>query len=75
MNKTLLVLSMAWYVGAMIFTISILWHYKRQPNDRLPVWGTILIIVFWFIVFPLALLILLAAWVDEKYFTEEDDLK
>ncbi|WP_272654033.1 hypothetical protein [Providencia sp. PROV091] len=73
MNETLLAFSMVWYVGAMIFTAAIIWHYKRQPIDRLPVWATILIIIFWFIALPLALLILFAAWIDDKYFSDEDD--
>ncbi|HBO23743.1 MAG TPA: hypothetical protein DD649_12775 [Providencia sp.] len=73
MNETLLVLAMIWYMGAMIFTISILWYYKRQPTDRLPVWGTILIIIFWFVSFPVALIILLIIWIDIQYFSDEGD--
>lgn len=63
-----------WAVGVFIFLISIIWHYKKHPDDALPIWGTMLIIWFWFIALPIAILILFSLWVDIKFFSKEDDI-
>ncbi|HEF8780543.1 MULTISPECIES: hypothetical protein [Providencia] len=73
MSDGMIISLVIWVIGMLFFCGAIIWHYKRQPSDRLPIWATSLIIVFWFIALPLALLILFAAWIDDKYFSDEDD--
>lgn len=73
MNDGMIIFLIVWGIGILFFCASIIWHYQRQPDDRLPMWATVLIIVFWFISLSLALLVLFATWVDEKYFSDEDD--
>lgn len=72
MSDGMIIFLVVWGTGVLIFLVTTPLHYKRQPDDRLPMWATILIIVFWFIALPLALLILFAAWIDEKYFSDEE---
>ncbi|MBZ3682633.1 hypothetical protein J1N41_15805 [Providencia rettgeri] len=73
MSDGIIISLIVWGIGALFFCTSIIWHYKRQPADRLPMWATILIIIFWFAALILALLLLLALWIDNKYFTNEGD--
>lgn len=72
MSNGMIIFLVIWGIGMLFFCGAIIWHCKRQQDDRLPMWATFLIIVFWFIAFPLALLILFAAWVDDKYFSDEE---
>lgn len=69
MSNGMIISLVIWVIGMLFFCGAIIWHYKRQPNDRLTIWATSLIIIFWFI----ALLILLVAWIDVEYFSDGDD--
>ncbi|MEX6155570.1 hypothetical protein AB6G46_21685 [Providencia hangzhouensis] len=73
MSDGIIISLIVWGIGALFFCASIIWHYKRQPADRLPMWATILIIIFWFAALIMALLLLLALWIDNKYFINEED--
>lgn len=73
MSDGIIISLIVWGIGALFFCTSIIWHYKRQPADRLPMWATILIIIFWFAALIMALLLLLALWIDNKYFINEED--
>lgn len=70
MSDGMIISLIVWVLGILFFCTSIIWHYQRQPNDRLPMWATILIVVFWFISFPSALLILFTIWADNKYIAD-----
>ncbi|MBJ9972939.1 MULTISPECIES: hypothetical protein [Providencia] len=72
MSDGIIISLIVWGIGALFFCTSIIWHYKRQPADRLPMWATILIIIFWFAALIMAMLLLLALWIDNKYFTNEE---
>ncbi|HEC8329180.1 TPA: hypothetical protein RG647_RS12480 [Providencia rettgeri] len=73
MDDGMIIFLIVWGLGILFFLASINWHYQRQPDDRLPMWATILIIVFWFISFPVALITLLIIWIDIQYFSDGDD--
>lgn len=64
MSDGVIIFFIVWALGVLFFSNAIVWHYERQPDDRLPMWATMLIIVFWFIAFPVALIILLIIWID-----------
>lgn len=73
MSDGMIISLIVWIIGVLFFSVAIALHYKRQPNDRLPWWGTVLVIVFWFVVLPLVLLLLIIMWIDFKYFPDSDD--
>ncbi|MGJ3352216.1 hypothetical protein [Providencia sp. Je.9.19] len=72
MSDGVIIFFIVWALGVLFFSNAIVWHYERQPADRLPMWATILIIIFWFIALPLALLILSVMRIDFTYFSDED---
>ncbi|EOG5604238.1 hypothetical protein ACLE2P_003653 [Providencia stuartii] len=73
MSDGMIIFLIVWGLGVLFFFASIILHYRKHPDDRLPMWATILIIIFWFAALIMALLLILALWIDNKYFTNEDD--
>lgn len=56
-----------WGVGILIFALLIIWHYQKNPDDRLSWAATALMLILWPLTFISMLFLFTIVWIEERF--------
>ncbi|WP_272677376.1 hypothetical protein [Providencia sp. PROV160] len=61
-----------WFIGLILFSLVISFHYRNKSGDRLSFGGSLFILIFWPLTFISILFLLILIWIEERCEPNDD---